>query len=159
MLNNEAFRRIRYALELDDATTVAIFAAGDHECSQSDVEKFSKKEPETDSKVEILPDVPFSHFLNGLIVHRRGGTPPEVKADDVMNNNKTIKKLRIALELYEDEMSAIFDLAGIKLSGHKLSSLFRTEGHKHFRECNDHMLRQFLRGLATHNQRQKPAAE
>ena len=44
MHNNEAFRRIRYALELDDTTTIAIFAAGNHESSQSDVDKFSKKE-------------------------------------------------------------------------------------------------------------------
>ena len=151
MLNNEAFRRIRYALELDDTITVAIFAAGNYECSQSDIDKFSKKESEGDT--ELLGDIPFSHFLNGLIVHRRGGTPPEVKADDVINNNKTIKKLRIALELYEDEMRTIFDNAGIKLSGHKLSALFRTEGHKHYRECNDHMLRQFLKGLATYSQR------
>jgi len=159
MLNNEAFRRIRYALELDDATTVAIFAAGQYECSQSDVDKFSKKEPDASSEVDVLSDELFSRFLNGLIVHRRGGTPPPVATDELMNNNKTIKKLRIALELYEDEMSAIFDHAGIKLSGHKLSALFRTEGHKHYRECNDHMLRQFLRGLATHNQRQKPSSE
>ncbi len=159
MLNNEAFRRIRYALELDDPTTVAIFAAGNYECPQSDIDKFSKKESEAPPEVEVLPDVPFSHFLNGLIVHRRGGTPPEVKADEVMNNNKTIKKLRIALELYEDEMRTIFDHAGIKLSGHKLSALFRTEGHKHYRECNDHMLRQFLRGLAAYSQRQKPPTE
>ena len=158
MHNNEAFRRIRYALELDDTTTVAIFAAGNYECSQSDVDKYSKKEPE-ETDIEALPDVPFSHFLNGLIVHRRGGTPPEVKADETMNNNKTIKKLRIALELYEDEMSTIFDHAGIKLSGHKLSALFRTEGHKHYRECNDNMLRQFLKGLAIHCQRQKQAPE
>jgi len=158
MHNNEAFRRIRYALELDDPTTVAIFAAGNYECSLKDIDKYSRKEPDP-TDVEIFPDVPFSHFLNGLIVHRRGGTPPEVKADETMNNNKTIKKLRIALELYEDEMLAIFDHAGIKLSGHKLSALFRTEGHKHYRECNDHMLRQFLRGLATYSQRQKQGSE
>lgn len=158
MHNNEAFRRIRYALELDDTTTIAIFAAGNHESSQSDVDKFSKKEPEA-SDAESLPDVPFSHFLNGLIVFRRGGSPPEVKANETMNNNKTIKKLRIALELYEDEMVAIFDLEGIKLAGHKLSAFFRTEGHKHYRECNDNNLRQFLKGLATYNQRQKQTPE
>ena len=156
MHNNEAFRRIRYALELDDPTTVEIFAAGNYECQQSDIDKFSKKESDT-AEGEVLADTPFFHFLNGLIVHRRGGTPPEVKADEVMNNNKAIKKLRIALELYEDEMMVIFDLGGIELSGHKLSALFRTEGHKHYRECTDNTLRQFLRGLATqlHSQRQK----
>ena len=158
MHNNEAFRRIRYALELDDATTLAVFEAGNYPCSQSDIDTFSRKENES-SDDELLPDVPFSHFLNGLIVHRRGGTPPEVKDGDVMNNNKTLKKLRIALELYEDEMLSIFDHVGMKLSGHKLSALFRTEGHKHFRECNDHTLRQFLRGLALYYQRLNQAPE
>ena len=58
MHNNEAFRRIRYALELDDTTTLAIFAAGNFESNQSDIEKYSKKEPDvTDS--QTLPDVPF----------------------------------------------------------------------------------------------------
>lgn len=149
MQNHEAFRRIRFALELDDETTLKIFNAGEYECSIEDVVKFSKKEPDTG-----FPDVAFSHFLNGLIVYRRGGKTAEVKQDEAMDNNKILKKLRIALELYEDEMLVIFDYGDIKFSRHKLSALFRADGHKHFRECNDHTLRQFLKGLVVYHQRQ-----
>lgn len=152
MLNNEAFRRIRYALELDDTTTVKIFEAGQYECSVESIHKFSRKDP--DSADQQLPDTIFAHFLNGLIVHRRGGDSAVVTSDESMDNNKILKKLRIALELYEDEMLSIFDFGDIKLSRHKLSALFRANGHKHFRECNDHTLRQFLKGLVIYHQRQ-----
>ncbi|PWQ98360.1 DUF1456 family protein [Leucothrix arctica] len=153
MLNNEAFRRIRYALELDDATTVKIFADGLYTCDEEAVKKFSRKD--SDETRVIFPDKEFAHFLNGLIVHRRGGKPAEVAPNEAINNNKTIKKLRIAMEMYEDEMLVVFDYGDIRLSRHKLSALFRTEGHKHFRECNDHTLRQFLKGLAIYCDRQR----
>ena len=153
MLNNEAFRRIRYALELDDATTVKIFETGKYECSVESVEKFSRKDP--DISGHELPDTVFAHFLNGLIVHRRGGDTTTVEPDETMDNNKILKKLRIALELYEDEMLSIFVFGDIKFSRHKLSALFRANGHKHFRECNDHTLRQFLKGLVVYHQRQQ----
>lgn len=153
MLNNEAFRRIRYALELDDTTTMQIFETGQYQCSAENIEKFSRKDPDS-SDVEFS-DIAFAHFLNGLIVHRRGGTPSEVSPNETIDNNKVLKKLRIALELYEDEMLTIFDFGGVKFSRHKLSALFRADGHKHFRECNDHTLRQFLKGLVVYHQRQQ----
>lgn len=153
MQNNEAFRRIRYALELDDTSTVKIFEAGQYDCSVEDISKFSKKDP--DKADYELPDTVFAHFLNGLIVYRRGGESAVVAPDEHIDNNKILKKLRIALELYEDEMLAIFDFGDIKLSRHKLSALFRANGHKHFRECNDHTLRQFLKGLVIYHQRQQ----
>ncbi|PID46635.1 MAG: hypothetical protein CSB47_03070 [Proteobacteria bacterium] len=153
MQNNEAFRRIRFALELDNETTLEIFEAGQYECSSKQVERFSKKESDTE-----FSDKTFAHFLNGLIVFHRGGKAAEVSQKETMDNNKILKKLRIALELYEDEMLNIFDLGGIKFSRHKLSALFRADGHKHFRECNDHTLRQFLKGLAIYHQRQQQDA-
>lgn len=149
MQNNEAFRRIRYALELDDQSTLAIFKAGRYECTPQDIEHFSKKEADV-----TFPDKAFAHFLNGLIAYRRGGVAAEVDPNETMDNNKILKKLRIALELYEDEMLSIFDFGDIRFSRHKLSALFRAGGHKHFRECNDHTLRQFLKGLIIYHQRQ-----
>jgi uncharacterized protein YehS (DUF1456 family) len=157
MHNNEAFRRIRYALELDTPTTAAVFTAGQSECSEDAIESFSRKE--SDDIGETISDKALLHFLNGLIVHRRGGDPLPVAADETLTNNKILKKLRIAMELYEDEMLNIFGLANIQFSRHKLSSLFRKENHKHYRECNDNTLRQFLRGLATYQQRHNQTEE
>ena len=82
MLNNEAFRRIRYALELDDTTTVKIFEAGKYECPVENIEKFSRKDP--DSSGHELPDTVFAHFLNGLIVYRRGGETTAVAPDETI---------------------------------------------------------------------------
>jgi len=153
MLNNEAFRRIRYALELDDQTTIDIFTAGDYSCTTEMLGRFSQRDLDPD--IAMFPDTAFAHFLNGLIIHRRGGSSPPVTAGEAIDNNKILKKLRIALELYEDEMLTIFDYGDIKFSRHKLSALFRANGHKHFRECNDHTLRQFLKGLVIYHQRQQ----
>ena len=38
-------------------------------------------------------------------------------------------------------------LVGYRLSKHELSAFFRKPGHKHFRECKDQVLRNFLKGL------------
>jgi uncharacterized protein YehS (DUF1456 family) len=96
-----------------------------------------------------------SFFLDGLIIHRRGrregddGQPP--KPDASLNNNAILKKLRIALDLKEDDMLAIMKLAGVVISKSELSALFRNKGHKHFKECGDQFLRNFLQGLTVRN--------
>ncbi len=65
-----------------------------------------------------------------------------------MINNLILKKLRIALELKEDDMLEIFELAEFPVTRPQLSALFRKEGHKHYKQCQDQMLRYFLAGLA-----------
>jgi len=37
--------------------------------------------------------------------------------------------------------------AGVKLSRHELSAMLRKPGHKHYRECRDQVMRNFLKGL------------
>ena len=38
-------------------------------------------------------------------------------------------------------------LADVRISKHELSAFFRKVGHKHYRECKDQVLRNFLKGL------------
>ena len=64
-----------------------------------------------------------------------------------------LKKLRIALELKEDELLGIMKLAGVDLSAHELSALFRKKDHKNYKPCMDQFLRNFLAGLARFNTR------
>jgi len=64
-----------------------------------------------------------------------------------LTNNTILKKMRIALDLKEDDMIAIMKLAGIDLSKHELTALFRKQGHKHYKECSDRILLGFLEGL------------
>lgn len=67
-----------------------------------------------------------------------------------MNNNEVIKKLRIALDLKEADMIEIFEFAEYEMKKTELTGLFRKEGHKHYKECNDELLRLFLDGFITY---------
>jgi len=62
-------------------------------------------------------------------------------------NNDILKKIRIALELKEADMLAVFQLAGFPTSKSELTALFRTKGHENYKECGDQLLRNFLKGL------------
>jgi uncharacterized protein YehS (DUF1456 family) len=91
-------------------------------------------------------------FLDGLITRNRGKR--EIARDQVkglavpLNNNAILKKLRIALELDEENMLRIMKLANITVSRSDLSALFRKNEHKNYKECGDQFLRSFLKGLA-----------
>lgn len=63
-----------------------------------------------------------------------------------MTNNEIMKKLRIALDLKEADMYAIFELAGKPINKALLSGIFRKEGHSNYRECTDELLTSFLDG-------------
>lgn len=68
-----------------------------------------------------------------------------------MNNNDILKKLRIALELKEEDIIEILKLTDFELSKSELSALFRKEGHRNYKECGDQILRRFLDGLIIKN--------
>lgn len=42
---------------------------------------------------------------------------------------------------------AILALADVIISKHELSAFFRKTDHKHYRDCKDQILRNFLKGL------------
>ena len=68
-------------------------------------------------------------------------------ADGLLNNNLILRKLRIALELNDADMLALFRQAGVSISKPELSALFRGAGQRNFKECGDQLLRNFVRGL------------
>ena len=69
------------------------------------------------------------------------------KQDSPLTNNSILKKLRIALKFREDDMLSTLKLAGMNLSKSELSALFRKEGQRHYKECGDQILRNFLQGM------------
>jgi len=150
MNNNDVVRRLRYALNLNDAAMLELFKLTDHEMEQSRLTGLLKKEDE-EGFVDCRDDV-LGYFLDGLILQKRGrkeGSPGETrKPDPRLTNNTVLKKLRIALELKEDDMLAILKLADVDLSKSELTALFRKEGHKNYKECGDQFLRKFLQGLS-----------
>jgi uncharacterized protein YehS (DUF1456 family) len=70
-----------------------------------------------------------------------------MKSWDIFSNNTILKKLRIALELKEDDMLGILKLSDVAVSKAELSAFFRKEGQKNYKECGDQFLRNFLKGL------------
>jgi uncharacterized protein YehS (DUF1456 family) len=64
-----------------------------------------------------------------------------------MTNNDILKKLRVALQLRNDEIVEIMKLVDFKVSTSELGALFRSEDHPKYKECGDQILRNFLNGL------------
>lgn len=67
-----------------------------------------------------------------------------------MNNNDIFKKLRVALQLRDDQIIEIVNLVNFRISKGELADIFRSEDHPNFMECGDQLLRNFLNGLIIH---------
>lgn len=150
MANNEIMRSIRDALDLDDATMISIFREAGREVGLSTIAAFLKTAEEDDYIPCSNPVMGF--FLDGLIILKRGRqaerpVPAENPVAE-LTNNMILKKLRIALDLKEDDLVGILRLAGITVSKHVITALFRKQGHKHYKECTDQFLIGFIKGLA-----------
>ena len=159
MTNNDVFRRLRYAININNQTVVEIFRLSGLKMGQSDITALVKKEDE-EGYIELSDEV-LEGFLDGLIAHKRGkrGAEPEPaqKTATRLSNNDILKKIRIALELKEEEMLALFRLAQFPTSKSELTALFRAKGHENYKECGDQMLRNFLRGLTVRYREESPA--
>ncbi|MBT6419942.1 MAG: DUF1456 family protein, partial [Gammaproteobacteria bacterium] len=55
--------------------------------------------------------------------------------------------LKIALNLTNDDVMAILETVGFRLSKHELSAFFRKPAHKNYRLCKNQILRNFLSGM------------
>jgi uncharacterized protein YehS (DUF1456 family) len=154
MTNNYILRNIRYALNLDDSTMLEIFRLGGHDIDPETLSALLQKEDEQ-GHIACSSKL-MGSFLDGLIVHRRGRKetrPESVKPPGALTNNDILKKLRIALELKEDDMLAILKAGDVEISKSELTALFRKKGHKHYKECGDQFLRYFLKGLTVRDGR------
>jgi uncharacterized protein YehS (DUF1456 family) len=150
MTNNDILRQLRYALNINDSTMIEIFKLADHEIGQSSVTDLLKEEDE--EGFALCSDDVLKYFLDGLILYKRGRREMRSgetrKPDSRMTNNAILKKIRIALELKEDDMLGILKLANVDISKHELTALFRKKGHRNYKECGDQFLRKFLKGLS-----------
>ena len=159
MTNNDILRRIRYIFDINDSTMITIFALADHTVSRELISDWLKKDDDTAYKA--CNDTELAIFLNGLINHKRGkkdGAQPE--PEKKLSNNIIFRKLKIALNLKEEDTLALMELAGLTISKHELSAFFRKEGHKHYRVCKDQILRNFLKGLQLkHRPAETPPAD
>ena len=143
MTNNDVLRRIRYTFDFNDSKMIALFG---HQVTRAQISDWLKKED--DPAYQNCGDVQFATFLNGLIVEKRGKKEgPQPEPEKRLTNNIIFRKLRIALDLKAEDVLAIMNLADLRMSKHELSAFFRKPDHKHYRECKDQILRNFLKGV------------
>lgn len=64
-----------------------------------------------------------------------------------MSNNDIFKKLRVALQLRDDDIVEILQLVDFRISKTELGAFFRSEDHPNYKDCGDQILRNFLNGL------------
>ncbi|MCD6526819.1 MAG: DUF1456 family protein [Desulfuromonas sp.] len=153
MTYNDILRRFRYAVDLSDDAMVEIFAKAGEKLTTEQMLQLLKREDEPG--YQECSEEQMTAFLNALIIYTRGeqkSQPGKAVADErPLNNNVILKKLRIALEMREQDMLEVFACAGFRLSKGELSALFRKKGHKNYKPCGDQLLRNFLKGLTLHN--------
>ncbi|MGJ8726375.1 MAG: DUF1456 family protein [Roseibacillus sp.] len=147
MTKNDILRRLRYAFEINDADIVKIIAHTGEEVSVKEVVNWLKKE--TDHNCVEISDAMLCRFLDGYIIEKRGlrsdGTIPVPL--EFLSNNEVLRKLRIALELRDEDMNAVFEKTEFVVTKAELSSFFRKEGHRNYRKCPEQVLRKFIQGL------------
>jgi uncharacterized protein YehS (DUF1456 family) len=73
-----------------------------------------------------------------------------------MSNNDIFKKLRVALQLNNDDIIEIMGLVNFKITKSELGSFFRSDDHPNFKPCGDQILRNFLNGLVIYKRGPKP---
>jgi uncharacterized protein YehS (DUF1456 family) len=158
MTNNDILRRIRYILNFNDQKMLEVFNLAGSDVSLDQVSSWLKPKIDTDEQGDDdldqesgpsdCEDVHLATFLNGLIIEKRGKKEgSEVINETKVNNNIIFNKLKIAFNLKAEEILEILKLVEFTFSKHELSALFRKPDHKHYRECKDQVLRNFLGGI------------
>lgn len=132
---------------------VDIFAAAEATVTTEQVIAWLTKEGE--QEFVKISDTEFATFLNGFINTKRGKRDGEQPIpESKLNNNIIFMKLRIALNMKAEDVIATLALVDFDLSKHELSAFSRKVENKHYRVCNDQILRLFLTGV---QQQYRPA--
>lgn len=154
MTNNDILRRLRFGFEFTDQKMLAIFSLAGLNVDIDLLKTWLKKDD--DPEFKMLTDVNFATFLNGFIYENRGKQegkerPPEKR----LSNNIILNKLKIALNLKAEDIISMLATADFSLSKPELSAMFRKPDHKHYRECKDQILRNFIVAIQ-HKYRKSP---
>ena len=117
MNNNDIIRRIRYTFDFNDSKMIEIFGLAEYEVTRAEISDWLKKEE--DPSYQMLNDVKMSIFLNGLIIAKRGKKEGEQpKPEKRLNNNIIFRKLKIALNLKDEDIIEILKLVDFENDGY-----------------------------------------
>lgn len=149
MTPNDILRRLRYALNINDANVAALVALSGRATTEEEVADWLKREDEAGYK-EISHAL-LCRVLDGLVIDKRGPHPAGTKPQplEFLSNNEILKKLRIALEMKEEDVLAAFKRADFVVTKAELGSFYRRPEHRNFRKCPDQVLKKFIKGLST----------
>jgi uncharacterized protein YehS (DUF1456 family) len=146
MNNNDIIRRIRYTFEFNDPKMIELFGMAGKNVTRAEVSDWLKKED--DPEFKELDDENLAFFLNGLIIEKRGKKEgPQPEAEKKLTNNIILRKLKIALNLKDDDMLEMLEMVNFRLSRHELSAFFRNPSQSQYRPLKDQILRNFLHGM------------
>ncbi|TGB01432.1 DUF1456 family protein [Halobacillus salinus] len=161
MDNNDILIRLRYALDIKDQDMVEIFKLGGEDVTREDVSKMLSRTDDEEVAEEDhikVTNSTLESFLNGFITFERGPQPkkpgePAPKPDRSITsrshvNNVMLKKVKIALQLKNEDVIDILEEAGVTMTKGELGSFLRKQGHKNYKVCMDKYARNFLKGLA-----------
>lgn len=158
MINNDVLRRLRYIFDFSDSQMMNLSSSADRKVTRAEVSAWLKKDDDPAQKK--CNDAQLAIFLNSFIDLKRGKREGvQREPEKRLTNNLIFMKLKIALNLQAEDVLDIMKLANFKLSKHELSAFFRKPGHKHYRECKDQILRNFLQGLQFKERGEKKVAQ
>jgi uncharacterized protein YehS (DUF1456 family) len=146
MTNNDILRRIRFTFNLSDTAMMETFGLGGLEVTRAEISDWLKKDD--DPAFQEIRDKEFAIFLNGFIISKRGKKEGELpQAEKSLNNNIIFRKIKIALNLMDDDVIDIMKSVDLRVSKHEISAFFRKPTQEKYRVCHDQFLRNFLYGL------------
>ena len=146
MNNNDILRRIRYTFDFNDTKMIELFASANYEVTRAQISNWLKKDDDPD--FQGIYDLQLAIFLNGFINDKRGkkeGIQPS--PEKKLNNNIVFRKLKIALNLKDEDILEILMLSDMRVGKHELSAFFRNPNQNQYRICKDQILRNFLHGM------------
>jgi uncharacterized protein YehS (DUF1456 family) len=146
MTNNDILRSLRYTFDFSDDKMITLFGLGGKTVTRAEVSEWLKREE--DPEFTGIYDKDLAYFLNGLIIDRRGrreGDQPV--AEKTLTNNMILRKLKIALDMKDEEILEILSTVNVNISKHELSAFFRKPTQSQYRLLKDQILRNFLRGI------------
>jgi len=146
MTNNSIFRRIRFIYNFSDHDMMDIFKLVGCVVNRTQIIRWLNKEDHEDYL--IMKDEELATFLNGFIVLKRGKKEgPQPQPEKQLTNNMIFRKMRIALNLIDEDIIQILASVEMRMSKHELSALFRNPNQRQYVECNNQVLRNFFQGL------------
>jgi len=139
--------KIKEALKLSEEDMLHIYSLENYKMEEDRLKAILSKPSKKNHQNATYEEL--GVFLDALIRYKRGDilNPPPEDAEIELDNNLIIKKLRIALQLKDMDIEAIFDLADRDISRSRLRDIFRSYEHPKYYPCPDALLNDFLIGL------------